>query len=221
MSFRSKIILILSIAACILFLIGGLFMMKKIVKQDSIDISNIENIILNVNDADVRITITDDNELKITQYSIKKVDDSFAFTEKFDGSNLVINDNSKKVTWLLGLQGAGGISYELQIPKNYVQALSVNIENGNIDYKGQSDYFLQSFNANVKGSGDITMSSLGLLSDSSIITNAGNIDISILPQISCQVKGSANAGNMNIREEFRDGDINLTVTTNKGNLVVK
>ncbi|MEG0894029.1 MAG: hypothetical protein RSF89_09970, partial [Oscillospiraceae bacterium] len=63
-------------------------MMKKTVKQESFDLTEVSSITLRGDAADVKITLTDEDKMTVTQYARKKVPEDFGFTADTDGSAL-------------------------------------------------------------------------------------------------------------------------------------
>lgn len=218
---KNRKFIILLIALCIIILIGGLSMIKKTVKQERFDIQGVKLISLNADNANVKVTLVDDTDIKITQYSVKKVDETFACDITVDDSGLTITDNAKEVSWLFGIMGSAGISYELQIPKSYVQSLDININTGDVEYSGQDGHAFGGFNVNIGDRGNINMDTLGLVENSQMYTKAGNIDIALSNQMSCMVSGEAVSGDMKIDDKFSTGELTLTVKCNEGNVTVK
>lgn len=218
---KKKIVIGGLVALGIVVLIGGFSIMKKTVKQEIFDLSEISSIALHANAADVKITLTDEEKMTVTQYSKKKVAEELAYTSNTDGSALIIEDNGKEVRWLLGIKGSAGISYELKIPKAYEQTIYIRLGTGNVEYIGGSNHKLQALDVEVAERGDVKMSSLGLLENSNIFTGGGNIDVTLSDQTSCVVTGESLSGNVTIAEQFKSGDIALAVKSNHGNITVK
>lgn len=210
----------LIVALCIIILIGVLTMMKITVKQEQFNVQEVKSIALKADNADVNVSLTDDTDIIITQFSVMKVDETFAYDITVDNYNLAIADNAKEVSWLFGIKGSAGISYNLQIPKTYAQSLNININTGNVEYSGQDSHTFNSFNINIEVRGNINMGSLGLVGNSQFFTNTGDIDIALNNQTFCIVTGEAISGDMAIDDKFSTGEFTLTVKSNKGNITV-
>ncbi|MEG0893123.1 MAG: DUF4097 family beta strand repeat-containing protein [Oscillospiraceae bacterium] len=196
-------------------------MMKKIVKQDSFDLQGISTITLRANAADVHIYLTDEEKMSVTQYSKKKVTEDFGFTANMDGSALAIVDNGKEGSWIFGMKGTAGISYELKIPKSYEENICVKIGTGNVEYAGENSHKLKTLEVEVEKRGDVKLVSLGLLENSNVFTGGGNVDVSIAPGADLMVTGQSPSGNVTIAEQFKSGEPTLTIKSKQGNIAVK
>ncbi|MEG1096393.1 MAG: DUF4097 family beta strand repeat-containing protein [Clostridiales bacterium] len=196
-------------------------MMKKVVKQDNFDLQGISTITLRANAADIHIQITDEKKMTVTQYAKKKVTEDFSFTTNTDDSTLAIADNGKEVSWLLGIKGTAGISYELKIPKAYAENICIKVGSGNVEYAGENSHKLKTLEVEVAKHGDVKLSSLGLLENSNVFTGGGNVDVSVASDADLMVTGESLSGNVTIAGEFKSGKPTLTIKSNQGNITVK
>ncbi|MEG0310603.1 MAG: DUF4097 family beta strand repeat-containing protein [Eubacterium sp.] len=208
-------------AISIVVLIGGFAMMKKTVKQESIDLTGVSSITLRADAADVTITLTDEDKMTLTQYAKKKVPEDFAFTPNVDGSALVITDNGKEVSWLFGMKGTAGISYEIKMPKAYEQNICIQIGTGNVEYVGENSHKLKTLEIEVAKRGDVKLSKLWPLENSNILTGSGNVDVNIASGADLTITGASLSGNVTIAEQFKSGKPTLTIKSNQGNITVK
>ncbi|MEG1331113.1 MAG: DUF4097 family beta strand repeat-containing protein [Eubacterium sp.] len=208
-------------AISIVVLIGGFAMMKKTVKQECFDLTEVSSITLRGDAADVKITLTDEDKMTVTQYAKKKVPEDFGFTADTDGSALAIADNGKEVNWLFGMKGTAGISYELKIPKAYEENICIQIGTGNVEYAGENSHKLKTLEVEVAKHGDVKLSSLGLLENSNVFTGGGNVDVSVASDADLMVTGESLSGNVTIAGEFKSGKPTLTIKSNQGNITVK
>ncbi|MEG2529910.1 MAG: DUF4097 family beta strand repeat-containing protein [Anaerovoracaceae bacterium] len=218
---KKKIVIGAIVTFIIVVLIGGFAMMKKTVKQESLDLVGISAIVLNADAADVTITLTDDDKMTVTQYSKKKVTEDFSFTTNTDDSTLAIVDNGKEVSWLLGMKGVAGISYDLKIPKVYEENICIKVGTGNVEYVGENSHKLKTLDVQVAKGGDVKLSSLWLLENSTIFTGGGNVDVNFVTEADCMVTGESLSGNVTISEHFKSGKPTLTIKSNQGNITVK
>lgn len=218
---KKKIVIGALAALSIVVLIGGFAMMKKTVKQECFDLTEVNSITLRGDAADVRITLTDEDKMTVTQYAKKKVPEDFGFTANTDASALAIADNGKEVNWLFGLKGTAGISYELKIPKAYEENICIQIGTGNVEYAGENSHKLKTLDIEVAKRGDVKLIPLGLLANSNVFTGGGNVDVSIASGADRMVTGQSLSGNVTIAEQFKHGEPTLNIKSNQGNITVK
>ncbi|MEG0703396.1 MAG: DUF4097 family beta strand repeat-containing protein [Christensenella sp.] len=218
---KKKIVIGALAALSIVVLIGGFAMMKKTVKQESFDLTEVSSITLRGDAADVKITRTDEDKMTVTQYAKKKVPEDFEFTADADASALAIADNGKEVSWLLGMKGTAGISYELKIPKAYEENICIQIGTGNVEYAGENSHKLKTLDIEVAKRGDVKLVSLGLLENSNVFTGSGNVDVSIASGADLMVTGQSLSGNVTIAQQFQSGEPALNIKSGQGNITVK
>ncbi|MEG0154592.1 MAG: DUF4097 family beta strand repeat-containing protein [Lachnospiraceae bacterium] len=218
---KKKIAIGTLVTFSIVVLIGGFAMMKKTVKQESFDLTGVSSVVLHADVADVKITLTDEDTMTVTQYAKKKVPEDFGFTANTDGSALAIADNGKEVNWIFGMNGTAGISYELKIPKAYEENICIQLGTGNVEYAGENSHKLKTLEVEVAKRGDVKLFSLGLLENSKILTGSGNVDVSIASGADCMVTGQSLSGNVTIADQFKSGEPALTLKSNQGNITVK
>ena len=215
-----KIVVIVITVLCLVALIGGLSMRKKIVKQEEFDIKDVNNIILTADKADSHISITDNDKLKVTQYSMKKVDGTFRYSTEMNKDEFTIKDNSKPVNWFF-IKGSAGVSYEVEIPKTYVQSIDMRIENGNMKLSASDNHMFKDVNLEVGERGNINLSNLGLEEHSKVSTDDGNIDITLTEQTNCKAVGKTGSGNVKVDDRFSEGKFELILYSGRGNITVK
>lgn len=218
---KKKIVVGGLVALGIIVLVGGFAMMKKTVARERFDLSKISEIALCADAADVQIQLTDAAEMTVTQYAKKKVPSDFAFTAKADGSTLAITDNGQEVSWLFGIKGSAGISYELKLPISYAQNLSVRLQNGNMVYSGAEGCNLKALSVDVAQRGNLNLSALCVTEASMLLTGGGNIAVSLTPGADCMVTGETASGNVSIAPQWNSGKTALSLKSNQGNITVK
>lgn len=219
MSKKKKCVIILLLLCVLFFLIGGLFMHKKMVKEEMFTSQDIDAILLDGNIADITITQSRMNDLKIKQYSMKKIEKSMEYQSEISNGALNIKDHSDQVAWFMGIKGSAGISYEIQIPIDKTVELKINLNKGNIQL---ADGTFSSVDIVINKSGNIELDNTVLKNNSEIYTCAGNIDIKFsFDSENFEVNAIVTSGNRNIDKSYSKGDYLLKVRSDKGNITVK
>lgn len=219
MSKKKMCVVILLLLCVLFFLIGGLFMHKKMVKEEMFASQDIDAILLDGNIADITITQSRTNDLKIKQYSMKKIEKSMEYQSEISNGALNIKDNSDQVDWFMGIKGSAGISYEIQIPIDKTIGLKINLNKGNIQL---ADGTFSSVDIVINKSGNIELDNTALKNNSEIYTCAGNIDIKFSSDSeNFEVNAIVTSGNRYIDKRYSKGDYLLKVRSDKGNITVK
>ncbi|MEG2626280.1 MAG: hypothetical protein RR956_08420, partial [Christensenella sp.] len=146
--------------------------------------------------------------------------EDFSFVAHTDDSTLTIADNGKEVSWLFGIKGTAGISYELKIPKAYEENICIKLGTGNVEYSGENSHKLKTLDVEVAKRGDVKLSFLELRENSNILTGGGNVDVSIASGAALMATGQSLSGNITIAERFKSGKPTLTIKSNQGNIIV-
>jgi hypothetical protein len=210
---------ILILLGILFFLIGGLVMHKKMVKEEVFASQEIDYILLDGNVADITIIQSKTNDIKITQYSMKKIEKSMEYHSEISNGILNIKDNSGQVDWFMGIKGSAGISFEIQVPVNKTVELKVDLNKGNLQIV---DLSFNSVEIAINKSGNIDVSNVVLKSTSEIYTHAGDIDIKFSSDSdSFEVNAIVVSGNKNIDKKYFEGEHQLKVQSDKGNISVK
>ena len=194
-------------------------MHKKMVKEEMFASQDIDAILLDGNIADITITQSRTNDLKIKQYSMKKIEKSMEYQSEISNGALNIKDNSDQVDWFMGIKGSAGISYKIQIPIDKTIGLKINLNKGNIQL---ADGTFSSVDIAINKSGNIELDNTALKNNSEIYTCAGNIDIKFSSDSeNFEVNAIVTSGNRNIDKRYSKGDYLLKVRSDKGNITVK
>lgn len=213
MKYKISIIFLLVLGV----LVGGWTISNKSLKEESYYLNKIDEISLGGSKANVNITVVDGDKLKITQNSKKSIDENQYFDVTTKDGKLTIKDNSQKA------KDTAGIYYDIEIPKDYDKKLSIDLEDGNVVFDGNTlAKGFESIDIKVDN-GNINLSELLIKEDSEIVTEEGNIDITLNEDVNCNIQAIANSGNCNIKNRTILGNsnpLNLSVTSNNGNVTV-
>ena len=104
----SRVMKIFGIIIVILIIGGLLLMIKRVLKEETVDLKDISRITINNSRADVFIYTSNNDKLKITQYSRSKIEEEKKFNISVSNGNLLISNDYDSVM--------AGISYEIYIP---------------------------------------------------------------------------------------------------------
>lgn len=194
-------------------------MRKKMVKSEVFTSKGIDTILFEGNIADLTITQSISNEFKITQYSMKRIEKSMEYQTKFSNHVLNIKDNTAQVDWFMGIKRGAGISYELQIPVDKTVNLKIDLNKGNLKL---IDGTFSSIDIAINKSGNIDLNNIAFKNASEIYTHAGNIDVKFRSDSSnFIVNAITRSGNKNIDKKYSQGDYQLKVQSDQGNITVK
>jgi hypothetical protein len=208
----SRVMKIFGIIIVILIIGGLLLMIKRVLKEETVDLKDISRITINNSRADVFIYTSNNDKLKITQYSRSKIEEEKKFNISVSNGDLLISNDYDSVM--------AGISYEIYIPISYKGSLDICTGKGNIEYKGENSLVFNSFNTKISERGDIIISNLGISSNSDLYTKIGNIDLSISNNDNCKVIGKSDSGDVNVDPKYNNGNVEVNVETSRGNIKV-
>jgi len=143
----------------------------KQVKNETISLENIEQINFNTKSNDVKVYVSNTNELRVVQYSGKKAKEKDLFTYKKEGNTLTIKGNYRE--FCIGFCFDIGTRYEIYLPNTYTKNLSINEISGDITV-GEQDINLNSLSLKTT-SGDIEINNNIKANNITIDTKSGEI----------------------------------------------
>lgn len=171
---------------------------ENIRKEEKINLTKIDNITLKFKVSDVNVMITDEQELRVIQYSNKELEEKELFYVSTNENELTIYETKKDMKFSFNLFDMRRMAYDIYIPKNYEGSIYVESVSGDIFI----DKEVNLKNVEIKTtSGDITFNS---------IISADKLKVST-------VSGDIQLNNINSNElilESTSGDINVGKTTN-------
>lgn len=171
---------------------------ENIRKQEKIDLSKINNIKLNFSSSDIKVMTTDEEELRIIQYSNKELEEKDLFTVATSNNELVVNETKNSSSFRIGLFNIKKMAYDIYIPKNYDGSIFIQSVSGDIFV----DEELKLTNVEIKNtSGDIIFNREISANELKIKTVSGDIKLD-------------NVNSNSLILESTSGDINVEKTTN-------
>lgn len=129
-------------------------MQEYIRKEEKITIDGISKMDLNFASSDLNIYFTDDQEIRIIQYSYEKLRDDELFVAKKSGKELEISERRKKHFYFFYFNR---VAFDVYLPKQYEGDLSVKSVSG--DIKTEENLRFNSLKLETT-SGDIRMNTL-------------------------------------------------------------
>ena len=189
-------------------------------KEENIDLTDIEKLKIELESSDVNVIFTEENELKVIQYSNKELKGDEEFKVDKSSSNITIREKNKIHFSFFNINK---IVLDIQIPKNYEKELDINTVSGYI----KTNDNLKFKNLKVHStSGDIEMGDIEA-DNINIETVSGDINLKKLENnvtklktvsgdISVEsAKGEIEAKSVsgNIEIEKIDGNVELTSTS--------
>lgn len=171
---------------------------ENIRKQEKIALTKIDSIKLNFKASDVNVMITDEEELRVIQYSNKELEEKELFYASTNENELVVHEMKKNIKFSFNLFNMFRMAYDIYIPKNYQGSIFIESVSGDIFI----DKEVNLKNVEIKTtSGDITFNST---------INADKLKVNT-------VSGDIKLNDVNSNElilESTSGDINVGKTTN-------
>lgn len=171
---------------------------ENIRKEEKINLAQIDSVKLNFKISDVNVMVTDEEELRIVQYSNKELEEKELFYVTTNGNELTVYETKKDVKFSFNLFNMRRMAYDIYIPKNYEGSIYIESVSGDIFI----DKEVKLKDVEIKStSGDITF-------NSAVSANKLNLKT---------VSGDIKLDNVNSNElilESTSGDINVGRTTN-------
>lgn len=168
-------------------------------QEEKIDIANVDKVKIDFASSDVNIFFTDENEIKVVQYSYQELKGDETFKIDKSSSNITISKKSNKNFHFFYMNQ---IVFDIYIPNAYEESLEVKTVSG--DIKGDENLKFKNLTMS-STSGDIEMANV----------EADNIN---LETVSGEIK-LQNIGNNTIKLKTVSGDI--LVESAKGNIEAK
>ena len=107
---------------------------EHIQKEEKIDITDIKKINIEFRSSNVNIFFTEDSTIRVVQYSYKNLEDNRLFEVNKTSSSVTINESNKPRFHLLFYIGfMEQTVYDVYIPKEYKESLTVKAVSGDID----------------------------------------------------------------------------------------
>ena len=207
-------ILILSSLACVLML-TGCSNDQTFVEQNYIsNTDNINSIVINVEDRDISVGISNDNQIHIEYFESEKE----FYDISTDNSTLSMTIKYDK-SWTDYIGSKPSISYRkinISIPNNMLDNLTITTTNENINLSTLS--VLNSISLDANG-GNINLTQVSVGNNINLTAKNGNINGSIVGSwndfaITCEIK----KGDTNLPENKTDGEKTLNVNCNNGDV---
>lgn len=171
---------------------------ENIRKQEKTALTKIDSIKLNFKSSDVNVMITDEEELRVIQYSNKELEEKELFYVSTNGNELTVYESKKDMKFNFNLFNMRRMAYDIYIPKNYEGSICIESVSG--------DIFIDK---------EINLKNIEIKSTSGDITFNSAIDVDKLKVNT--VSGDIKLDNVNSNEiilESTSGDINVGKTTN-------
>lgn len=103
---------------------------ENVRKEMSVSIDGVENLNLNFKSSEARVIVTDSDEIKIIEYSKKKLDEKDLFTLENTKESININEGKSK----FHLFSFNNIAYDIYIPQKYENNLKIFTGSGDVEF---------------------------------------------------------------------------------------
>lgn len=105
---------------------------SNIRKDEKIDISNINDLSINVKSSDVKLILTDEEQLRVVQYSNRDIDDDKKVKINNNTTSVEIREPKLNIWYSFNIFNLHRIAYDIYIPKNYKNNLDLTSASGDI-----------------------------------------------------------------------------------------
>lgn len=115
---------------------GGVDSVRKeeyIRKEQKIEVNDIEKVNLDFKSSDLNVFFTEDNQIRIVQYSYKELKEDNLFKVDKASSNITICENKKPPFFIFYIGFIEKIMYDIYIPKEYMGELEIKAVSGDIE----------------------------------------------------------------------------------------
>lgn len=177
-------------------------------KDEKIKITNISDIKINVKPSDVKLILTDEEELRIVQYANQELKDNEKVKINKNDTSIEISEPQLNLWYRINLFNQYKMAYDIYIPKNYKNNLDLISASGDIYLEDEIE--LKNINMSLV-SGNINMEKK---------VNAQNIDINITSGdvylkdvIAKKMKLKSVSGDINIRDNINIDEISMKSTS--------
>lgn len=155
-------------------------------KDEKIEISNIDKINIDFKSADLNVFFTEDDEIRVVQYSYKELKEDRLFQANKTSSSINIRENNKPQFHLIYIGFMDQVAYDVYIPKKYEKSLEIKSISGNIEVEANEKLKFDSLKIS-STSGDVEMGSIEA-KDIEIETVSGDITLQYLENDNLKLK---------------------------------
>ncbi len=106
---------------------------EHIQKEEKIDITDIKKINLEFKASDLNVFFTDDDEIRVVQYSYKNLEENQLFEVNKTSSRVTINENTKPRFYIFYIGFMNQTVYDIYIPKTYKESLEIKSVSGDVE----------------------------------------------------------------------------------------
>lgn len=106
---------------------------EHIQKEEKIDITDIKKINLEFKASDLNVFFTEDDEIRVVQYSYKDLEENQLFEVNKTSSSVTINENTKPRFYLFYIGFMNQTVYDVYIPKSFKESLEIKAVSGDVE----------------------------------------------------------------------------------------
>lgn len=177
-------------------------------KEENIELVDVNDIQLEFQSSDLNVFFTDENTIRVVQYSYKELEQDELFEVNKSSSRITISENRNPHFYIFYFNS---IAYDIYLPKQYEGALSIKSISGDIELDERLKLDLLTISST---SGDIKMGDVEAKSIQ-IETVSGDIKLQNLKEETLKLKTTSG----DISAESAEGKIEMKSTS--GNIVIK
>lgn len=106
---------------------------EYIQKEEKINVADIKKISLEFKSSDLNVFFTEENDVRVVQYSYKKLEEDQLFQVDRTSSNITIQENRKPQFHIFYIGVMEQIAYDVYIPKTYEKDLEIKLVSGDVE----------------------------------------------------------------------------------------
>ncbi len=192
---------------------------EHIQKEQLISLFDLEKVSLEFKSSDVNVFFTEDSEIRVVQYSYKELDEGLLFNVNKTGKHITISESNKPRFFLFCIGFMNQTVYDVYIPKEYKESLSIRAVSGDIEVNDNlkfEDLTISSTSGDIKMadvdaksikiesiSGDIKLQHL-TDEDLKLKTVSGDIRVE---SVKGKIEAKTTSGNIEIKELEGNGEL--------------
>ena len=187
---------------------------SNIRKDEKIEMSNINDLSINVKSSDVKLILTDEEQLRVVQYSNKEIDDSKIVKINKKDTSIEVSEPKLNVWFNFNIFNIHRIAYDIYIPKSYKNNLELTSASGDIYLEDEIElknikFSLASGNINICKKINAEDINIKMVSGDIIFNEVVAKDV-ILESVSGDINLKGNLNSDKIEIKSTSGDIDTT-----------
>ena len=149
-------------------------MSDNIKKEEKYDLKDVNNLKLDFKSSDINVVVTDDEELRVVQYSNRELKNEQLFKSDKSNGRLTIKEAKMGYGFVFNIFNMYRVTYDIYIPKTYANNLEIASVSGDIEFNEELN--LNKLDISLT-SGDIKINNKLVANEIKIETISGDIEL--------------------------------------------